>query len=107
MKITPREHARSHFARPTIPEEKWGTTRSLIVIGSQHQPNAEIEVLAVGPPDDVYSSNAARNIGVIFDETSFLHIRQIARIRRFLTDESVETLVHAVITCRLGISIDR
>ena len=22
-------HAHSHFARPTIPEEKWGTTRSL------------------------------------------------------------------------------
>ena len=52
MKITPREkrrhaiflsprrvspflawgdfHARSRLARPTIPEEKWGTTRSLI-----------------------------------------------------------------------------
>ena len=44
MKITPREkrrhrvspflawgnfHARSRFARSTIPEEKWGTTRSL------------------------------------------------------------------------------
>ena len=24
-------HARSRFARPTIPEEKWGTTRSLSV----------------------------------------------------------------------------
>jgi len=39
----------------------------LIVIGSQHQPKTEIEVLALSPPDDVYSSNAARNIGVIFD----------------------------------------
>ena len=42
VKINPREkrrhapflawvdfHARSHFARSTIPEEKWGTTRSL------------------------------------------------------------------------------
>ena len=34
MKTTPREkrrdfHARSRFAHPTIPEEKWGTTRSL------------------------------------------------------------------------------
>ena len=32
MKITPREkrrHVRSCFARSTIPEEKWGTTRSL------------------------------------------------------------------------------
>ena len=26
-------HARSRFARPTIPEEKWGTTRSLISLG--------------------------------------------------------------------------
>ena len=26
-------HARSHFARSTIPEEKWGTTRSLQVKG--------------------------------------------------------------------------
>ena len=26
-------HARSRFARPTIPEEKWGTTRSLIEQG--------------------------------------------------------------------------
>ena len=24
-------HARSRFARPTIPEEKWGTTRSLMI----------------------------------------------------------------------------
>ena len=63
----------------------------LIVIGSQHQPKTEIEVLAPRPPDDVYSSNAARNIGVIFDETSFFHIRQIARIRRFLADECRNT----------------
>ena len=63
----------------------------LIVIGSQHQPKTEIEVLALSPPDDVYSSNAARNIGVIFDETSFFHIRQIARIRRFLADECRNT----------------
>ena len=26
-------HARSRFARSTIPEEKWGTTRSLSVAG--------------------------------------------------------------------------
>ena len=29
VKITPREHARSRFARSTLPEEKWWTTRSL------------------------------------------------------------------------------
>ena len=37
MKITPREkrrHAASRFARSTIPEEKWGTTRSLTILRS-------------------------------------------------------------------------
>ena len=34
---------------------------------------------------------------------SHLHIRQIARIRRFLCDESVKTLVHAFVNCRLDI----
>ena len=44
VKITPREkrrhaargdfHARSRFAHPTIPNEKWGTTRSLASVAS-------------------------------------------------------------------------
>ena len=38
----------------------------LIVIGSQHRPKTEKEVLSLGP-DDIYSSNAAQNIGVTFD----------------------------------------
>ena len=37
------------------------TKTELIVIGSQHRPKTEIEVLTLGS-DDVYSSNAARNI---------------------------------------------
>ena len=40
------------------------TKTELIAIGSQHRPKTEIEVLTLGS-DDVYSSNAARNI---FDE---------------------------------------
>ena len=31
-------HARSRFAHSTIPEEKWGTTRSLEFIGSIYRP---------------------------------------------------------------------
>ena len=31
-------HARSHFARSTIPEEKWGTTRSLSSTGEPFRP---------------------------------------------------------------------
>ena len=74
----------------------------LIVIGSQHRPKAETEVLALGP-EDVNSSNAARNIFekqmAAICKTSFFHIRQIVRIRRFLSDESVTILVHAFVTC--------
>ena len=53
--------------------DEWMTSNKLkvnktkterIVIGSQHRPKTEIEVLTLGS-DDVYSSNAARNI---FDE---------------------------------------
>ena len=44
------------------------TLNKIIVIGSQHRPKTEIEVLTLGSHDsscEVYSSNAARNI---FDE---------------------------------------
>ena len=54
----------------TINKLKLNKSRTeLIVIGSQHRPKTEIEVLTLGSNDascDVYSSNAARNI---FDES--------------------------------------
>ena len=39
-------HARSRFARPTIPEEKWGTTRSLLKGGDLL--NYKVRVVARG-----------------------------------------------------------
>ena len=32
---SPKVHACSHFARSTIPEEKWGTTRSLLILSPE------------------------------------------------------------------------
>ena len=66
MKITPREkrrhvspflawgdfHARSSFARFTIPEEKWGTTRSLAVIGLRYFPLKSADVRGAGTCDE-------------------------------------------------------
>ncbi len=59
-------------------------------------------------------SQDARNIGVIFDskmnmeshvnnvsKIAHFHIRNIGRIRKFLTKEAAETLVHAFISSRL------
>ena len=86
----------------------------LIVISSQHRPRPQLDTLIFGS-DSVFSTNAARNIGVTMDDkinfekqvasickSSFCHIRNIARIRRFLSKESTKALVHAFVACRLG-----
>ena len=59
-------------------------------------------------------SHSARNIGVIFDnklnmerqisaicKSAFFHIRNISRVRKFLSVSSTKALVHAFVTCRL------
>ena len=74
----------------------------LIVISSQHRPRPQLDTLIFGS-ESVFSTNAARNIGVTMDDkinfekqvasickSSFYHIRNIARIRRFLSEESMQ-----------------
>ena len=87
----------------------------LIVISSQHRPRLQLDTLTFGS-ESVFSTNAARNIGVTMDDKinfekqvasickySFYHMRNIARIRRFLSEESIKALqvVHAFVTCKL------
>ena len=85
----------------------------LIAISSQHRPRPQLDTLTFGS-ESVFSTNAARNIGVTMDDkinfekqvasiskSYFCHIRNIARIRRFLSEESTKALVHAFVTCRL------
>ena len=85
----------------------------LIVISSQHRPKPQLDTLTFGS-ENVFSTNAARNIGVTMDDkinfekqeasickSSFYHIRNIAHIRRFLSEESTKALVHAFVTCKL------
>ena len=62
----------------------------------------------------VERSDKARNIGVVFHETlsldkrvssvcksALFHLRNIAKIRMYLTSESTKTLVHVYVTCWL------
>ena len=57
---------------------------------------------------------AASNLGVVFDDTmsfkthitdvyksSFYHLRNISRIRKYLTREATEMVVHAFLTSKL------
>ena len=86
-----------------------------IIIGSKHSlaqiPN--IHTLSVGQ-DEVSSSSSVKNIGAIIDEnlsmhpqisnisrSCYLHIRHIGQIRKYLTKEATQTLVHAFITSKL------
>ena len=101
---------------------KWMTANKLklnkdktevIVISSQHRPRPQLDTLTFGS-ESVFSTNAARHIGVTKDDkinfekqvasickSSFYHVRNIARIRRFLSEESTKALVRAFVTCRL------
>ena len=62
----------------------------------------------------ILSSHSARNVGVIFDNTmtmvphikstcmsAFYHLRNIARIRKFICLKTSETLVHAFVNSNL------
>lgn len=72
-----------------------------------------ISSLQVGD-DIILPSDSAKNIGVIFDQTltihknvntvcksSFYHLRNISKIRRYLSTKTAEILVHAFITVKL------
>ncbi|XP_068692896.1 uncharacterized protein [Montipora capricornis] len=64
--------------------------------------------------DTVQPSQTARNIGVTFDSTmsmlphintvcksAFYHLRNLSRIRKFISTETAKTLVHAFISSKL------
>ena len=87
-----------------------GDKTELLVVGSQHRPVSftAVDGSVTNP------SHSASNIGVIFDnslimklevaavcKSAFFHIRNISRIRKFLSAESTKMLVHAFVICRL------
>ena len=85
----------------------------LLVISSKHRPCPSLDSILAGDYR-VRPSNTARNIGVVFDQTlsleehvisvcksALFHLRNIFKIREYLTVESTKALVHAFVTCRL------
>ena len=107
-----------------ILEVKQWMTRNLLKLNSE-----KTGVLYITPPHlqskleckpieidsaTVISTTSARNIGVIFDRTLSLHehissickssvyqLRNISAIRRFIPQSACESLIHALVTCRL------
>ena len=85
----------------------------LLIISSKYRPRPTLDSITIGEYC-VQSSSSARNLGVIVDKSlsmedhvnsvcksAFFHIRRIAKIRNYLSEESAATLVHAFVTCKL------
>ena len=85
----------------------------LLLIGSKHRLCPLLDGILVGDCR-VHPSDTARNIGVVFDQTlsldkhvnlifksALFHLRNIVKVREYLTVESTKALVYAFVTCRL------
>lgn len=85
----------------------------LVVINARHRPSPPITAIQVCN-ELIEPSTTARNIGVIFDsamtmeaqvnsmcKSAFFHLRNLAKIRKYLSKTSIEILIHAFITSRI------
>ena len=83
------------------------------IIGSKYQPKCQFPSFKIGNVE-AKVSRTARNIGVVFDDEvllgehikyitkqAFYNIRNISKIRKFLTEESTKTVVHALVISRM------
>ena len=81
----------------------------LLVLHSRHCSPPAFASLKIGS-EVILPSHSARNVGLIFDNTmtmvphinstcksAFYHLRNIARIRKFISLKTTETLVHAFV----------
>ena len=85
----------------------------MLVIGAPHHSHQQFDLsLLVG--DEHVVPTSSRNLGTVFDDiltleshvaaickSAFFHIRNISRIKRYLSQANIETLIHAFVTCKL------
>ena len=90
-----------------------GDKSELLAISSKYRPRPSLDSISISELV-VNSSVSARNLGLIVDDSlsleehvssisksCYYHIRRIAKIRKYLSEDSTAALVHAFITCRL------
>ena len=94
----------------TVNKLKLNTEKTeLLVLHSRFRPYSSLSSLTIGN-DTIQPSDQAYNIGVIFDNTltlskhvgakikgAFYALRNIARIRSYLSSETTKILVHALV----------
>ena len=85
----------------------------LLVLTARHRPQPPIESIVVGS-DLIFPSETVKNLGTVFDtslslekrvtavcKAGFYHLRNIARVRKHLSFESNQVLIHAFVTSKL------
>jgi len=85
----------------------------VMLIQSKYRPSPSFQSLCVDQ-ESVAASRSAWGLGVIFDEhmsfhahvsriciSSFYHLRNLSRIRKYLTKESAAVVVYALVTSKL------
>jgi exonuclease III len=90
-----------------------GKTELVVITPSRQSKKVNIESVHIGC-SDITPSKCARNLGATFDQHMTLHphmsslvkscnwqLRRIGQIRRYLTTEAAEKLIHAFISSRL------
>ena len=85
----------------------------LLVLNGRHRPLPPLTTISVCD-EEINRSAKVRNIGVIYDSSmsmenhimaiskaAFYHLRNISRIRKYLSSQTAEMLVHAFVSSRL------
>lgn len=90
-------------------------TTEVLVLSSPYIAKPSLDTLEISGYD-ITPTLTSRNIGVIFDEylsldsqisavckSSCYHLRNISKIRQFISKSACESLVHSFITSKLGL----
>ena len=85
----------------------------LLILKSKFRPSPSLPFIKVGD-DNIQPTESTRNIGVIFDSTmsmcahinnvvkvAFYHLRNIAKIRKYIGSDATEILIHSFVTSKL------
>ena len=90
-----------------------GDNTELLALNARHRQTSALNSIYAGS-DCITASTSARNIGVWFDnlvsmdkhiasicKSAFYHLNNIAKIRKFISFQHCETLIHTFITSKL------
>ena len=85
----------------------------LLILHARHRPPPTLDSILVGSKT-IHVSKSAKNIGIWFDtvmsmdkqianicKSSFYHLRNIAKISKFISSRHCETLIHAFVTSKI------